>query len=124
MKFDKSPQWLIELFDALRPEVGGERRVMFGYPVAFENGHLFAGLFGDGLFVKLDDTGRGELLSIDGARPFAPMGRPSKDGVMLPPAKLEDEEFVKSWLRRALSRAQSLPPKAAKARKRKRARSS
>src|SRR2546428_842547 len=44
MKFAKSPAALVQLFNALQPEVGGVRKQMFGYPCAFENGHLFAGL--------------------------------------------------------------------------------
>src|SRR5207248_2292013 len=51
MKFSKSPAWLVQLFQALQPEVGGTPRQMFGYPCAFENGQLFTGLFADGLFV-------------------------------------------------------------------------
>jgi hypothetical protein len=34
VKFDKSPSWLVELFQALQPEVGGVPRKMFGYPCA------------------------------------------------------------------------------------------
>ena len=29
MKFPKSPPWLIELFDAVQPEVGGTRKNLF-----------------------------------------------------------------------------------------------
>ena len=118
---DKSPHWLIELFDALQPEVGGTRRIMFGYPTAFENGQLFTGLFQDTLFVRLAQTDRAQLLAQKGAAPFAPMkGRPMKEYVVLPPAMLEDEESVKSWMRRALDYVRSLPPKKAKPRARRR----
>lgn len=112
MKFSKSPSWLIALFDALRPGVGGERRQMFGYPCAFENGQLFTGLFGDSLFVRLGEQDRAELLKTKGAAPFEPMkGRPMKEYVVLPPAMLEDEEAVTSWMRRGLDFVRSLPPK-------------
>jgi TfoX/Sxy family transcriptional regulator of competence genes len=112
MKFDKSPQWLVQLFLALQPEVGGVRRLMFGYPCAFENGHMFAGLFGDGLFVRLAEADRAALLELDGAAPFAPMkNRPMKEYAVLPPSMIEDEEAVKGWMRRGLAYAQSLPPK-------------
>ena len=91
MKLPRSPQWLIE---------------------------RFTGLFGDGLFVRLDDEGRDDLLALPGAKPLAPMGRPSKKSIVLPPSMLEDEEAVKGWMRRALAHARSLPAKTkAKAKK-------
>jgi TfoX/Sxy family transcriptional regulator of competence genes len=112
MKFDKSPAWLVQLFDALQPEVGGQRKQMFGYPVAFENGQLFSGLFADGMFVRLDTKEREDLLAQKGARPFEPMkGRPMREYVVLPAGMLEDEEEVKGWMRRGLAYARSLPPK-------------
>ena len=114
MKFTKSPAWLVELFGALQPEVGGQPRKMFGYPCAFENGQLFTGLFADTMFVRLGEKDRAALLKLKGAEPFAPMkGRPMKQYVVLPPAMLEDEEAIKSWMTRALEYAQSLPPKKA-----------
>ena len=117
MKFDKSPLWLVELFKALQPEVGGTPRLMFGYPCAFEDGQMFAGLFGDGLFLRLGEAERQALLALPGAAPFAPMGRPSKHYAVLPPAMLEDEEAVKGWMSRALAFAKTLPPKARKAKR-------
>jgi TfoX/Sxy family transcriptional regulator of competence genes len=112
MKFDKSPAWLVQLFDALQPEVGGQRKQMFGYPVAFENGQLFSGLFADGMFVRLDTTEREDLLAQKGAHPFEPMkGRPMREYVVLPAGMLEDEDEVKGWMRRGLAYARSLPPK-------------
>jgi TfoX/Sxy family transcriptional regulator of competence genes len=111
MKFDKSPHWLVTLFDALQPEVGGVRRIMFGYPAAFtDHGQMYAGLFGDGLFIRLGEEGKAALK--DGTA-FAPMGgKPSREYIVLPQSMLEDEEAVKSWMRRALAYAETLPPKA------------
>ncbi len=115
MKFAKPSRWLVELFDALLPEVGGEHRQMFGCPVGFENGQMFAGVFADTLFVRLEESGRASLLE-SGGRPFEPMkGRPMREYVVLPPAMVEDEEAVKEWMRRALAYARSLPKKPKKA---------
>ena len=120
MKLAKSPAWLVELFDALQPEVGGDRKQMFGYPCAFEGGNLFTGLFADTLFVRLGEADRERLLRTKGAARFEPMkGRPMREYVVLPPSMLEDEEAVKSWMRLGLDHARSLPPKGAKASKRK-----
>jgi len=41
-----------------------------------------------------------------------------KEYVMLPAEMLEDEEAVKSWMRRGLEYARSLPPKSPKKKKR------
>jgi TfoX/Sxy family transcriptional regulator of competence genes len=112
VRFEKSPIWLVELFDAMLPEVGGERRQMFGYPCGFEEGQLFAGLFGDALFVRLGEPDRKLLLDERGAKPFDPMGgRPMHEYVLVPQGWLEDEETLKKWMGRALTYAQSLPPK-------------
>ena len=112
MKLPKSPPSLLQLFDALQREVGGERKQMFGHPCAFENGHLFTGLFGDGFFVRLGERERLQLIDSLGAVPFEPMkGRPMKEYMVLPASMLDDEEAVASWMRRALEYARSLPPK-------------
>jgi TfoX/Sxy family transcriptional regulator of competence genes len=120
MKLAKSPAWLVELFDALQPEVGGDRKQMFGYPCAFEGGNLFTGLFADTLFVRLGEADRERLLQAKGAAPFEPMkGRPMREYVVLPPSMLEDEQAVKSWMRLGREHARSLPAKGAKSSKRK-----
>ena len=120
MKFDKSPLWLVKLFETLQQEVGGDPRRMFGYPAAFENGNMFAGLFGDHLFVRLSDDDRAKLLAMPGAGPLTVMpNRPSKHSVTLPPSMLEDEEAVKEWLQRSLAHARTLPPKVKKVKARK-----
>ena len=118
MKLPQSPQWLKDLFDAIQPEVGGSRRLMFGFPAAFENGQLFSGLFGDGLFVRLNEKDSAELSKM-GGKPMVVMGRTSKAALLLPPAMLEDEEAIQSWMRKALAHARSLPPKTAKSAKKK-----
>lgn len=120
MAFPKSPAWLVQLFEATAP---GERRRMFGCPVSFEKGQMFTGVFGDGLFVRLGEVERDELLAVPGARPFAPMeGRPSREYVVLPESMLEDEEAVSAWMERARAYAGSLPPKKPKKKKGARAR--
>jgi TfoX/Sxy family transcriptional regulator of competence genes len=47
-------------------------RPMFGNMAAFVNGNLFAGLFGDALFVRLPDAAR-EKLKKQGGKDFEPM---------------------------------------------------
>jgi TfoX/Sxy family transcriptional regulator of competence genes len=119
MKFDKSPAWLVDLFRALQPEVGGELKVMFSYPAAFANGYLYSGLFGATLFVQLDERSGQELLSLPGAAPFDPMKRGAafRKYVVLPDSMLDDEEAMLRWMRRAFDHVSALPPKLKKPRK-------
>jgi len=53
---------------------------MFGNISAFVNGNMFAGLFGNDLFVRLSKESRKELLEKQGASLLEPMkGRPMKE---------------------------------------------
>lgn len=118
MKFEKSPPWLVELFEEALAGMPGERRQMFGYPCGFMGGQLFCGLFASSMFVRLGEVDRAELLAVDGARVFDPMGgRPMREYVVLPPALLEDAGELGRWLSRAATYASSLPPKKSAARK-------
>ncbi len=120
MKWTKSPPELIEAFDALLPGPPVERRLMFGYPAGFVNGHMFCGLFQDSMLLKLDDKSRARLLKLKGARPFSPMpGRESKHFVMVPRSMVEDPEAITPWLGAALAFVSKMPPKKKKAKKKK-----
>jgi TfoX/Sxy family transcriptional regulator of competence genes len=84
---------------------------MFGYPAAFVNGHMFAGVFQDSLFVRLAEKDRTELIAKHGATPFAPMpGRVMREYVVLPPSIVKSEAKLTAWLSRALRYVASLPP--------------
>ncbi len=96
-------------------------RPMFGNFAAFANGYLFAGLFGEALYVRLDDSGQASVLD-GGGSPFEPMpGRVMRGYVVLPEAWMGDAAKGRPWVERSLAHALSLPPKAAKSRPRKRA---
>ncbi len=111
-RFAKSPQWLVELFDAQIADLPAQRRLMFGYPAAFASGQLACGLFEDGLMVRLPRDERARLLALPGAKVFDPMGgRPMKEYALLPPDLLEDDEAVHAWMEKAVAYAATLPPK-------------
>jgi len=115
MAFPKSSPWLKELFASLLEGLACEHRQMFGYPCAFVNGQMFCGTFGNAIIVRLDEAGRAELLAVEGAAVFDPMGgRPMKEYVQFPDGMLEDEEALRGWIRRGHAYALSLPPKAAR----------
>jgi TfoX/Sxy family transcriptional regulator of competence genes len=112
-KWQAAPAGLVRTFDELvQPLPGVERRKMFGYPCAFFQGQMFAGLFADSMFLRLAEEDRARFLALEGAGPFTPMaGRPMREYVVIPPAMLEDPSVIAPWLDRALSYAASLPAK-------------
>lgn len=86
---------------------------MFGSVGAFVNGHMFAGLFGDRLGVKLGPADRDELGSLPGTGPFGPESRPMAGWLSLP-ADLPDAEAA-AWFERARAHQATLPPREPKA---------
>ncbi len=118
MAWKKSSAALVETFDAVVPGAPAERRLMFGFPAAFVNGHMFMSLFEEQLVLRLDEGPRQALLASGGA-PFEPMkGRPMKEYVVAPPKLVADRAALAKWAGKAFAYGQSLPPKAKKAAKR------
>lgn len=90
---------------------------MFGNVAAFANGNMFAGLFGEHLFVCLPPEQRTRVLKEGGAE-FEPMpGRPMKDYVTLPSSWRRDGKVARSWISQSLSWTVTMPPKERKPRK-------
>lgn len=88
---------------------------MFGFPCAFVNGNMFAGLHQDSLILRLGEAERGELLREPGARLFEPMpGRSMKEYVAAPPGVLGDATLLRKWMKKSFAFAAALPPKGAK----------
>lgn len=116
MEWTKSPPELIERFDeALPSHPLVQRRMMFGYPVAIVNGHMFTGLHGNTMFVRLPEDLRAKLLAMDGACQFAPMAdRPMKEYVVLPETIVGEPVALRDWVETSFLAAASLPPKVAK----------
>ncbi len=72
---------------------------MFGYPAAFRNGNMFAGLFQHSMILRLSPEDRANLAVRAGARAFEPMpGRPMREYVVVPPAIVESVGEVQRWL--------------------------
>jgi TfoX/Sxy family transcriptional regulator of competence genes len=111
-KWTKAPPELVARFAALIEAVpGAEPRKMFGYPAGFVQGHLFAGVFQDDVFVRLSADDQAQLMKIPGSRPFEPMpGRAMRGYVVVPRAVLASPR-VRDWLEKAFAHAKSLPPK-------------
>jgi len=114
----KSPPELVRRFDTLLASLpGADRRMLFGYPCAFTNGQMFAGLHQENMFLRLPDEERLDFLRLEGAGPFEPLpGRPMREYVVVPDAILDEPDTLRGWLERSLRYASSLPPKERKKR--------
>lgn len=112
-KWEKSPGALVELFGRVLPEGSNiERRKMFGYPCAFVNGNMFAGLFAKQMFVRLPAEERLSMIAEQDAKPLEPMpGRPMKDYIVVPPPLMARETALMALMARALAFGASLAPK-------------
>jgi TfoX/Sxy family transcriptional regulator of competence genes len=112
-KWEKSPGALVQLFDRVLPEGPNiERRKMFGYPCAFVNGYMFAGLFAKQMFVRLSAEARLSMIAEHDAKPLEPMpGRPMKDYIIVPTALMIHEPALRALIAQALAFGTSLPPK-------------
>jgi len=119
MAWLKSPPALIARFDQLLPDDPRvERRKMFGYPAAFVNGRMFAGLHQGDLVLKLAADDRALLQRGGHARPFEPMpGRPMGDFVAVRGEDIPDGPVMAAWVAQAFAQVAALPPKPAKAAK-------
>jgi TfoX/Sxy family transcriptional regulator of competence genes len=117
MAWKKPSAALVSKFETVCPTATNvEKRLMFGFPAAFVNGHMFAGLHEEKLVLRLADAARHELLKLPGANVFEPMpGRPMREYVVTPALVLDDEAALRRWMKRALEYVSSLPAKKAKA---------
>jgi TfoX/Sxy family transcriptional regulator of competence genes len=113
MKIPGSDEKLVLFFKSILPENPSINvRLMFGNLAAFVNGNMFAGLFGEALFVRLSEDGRAELLKVKGTRAFEPMkGRPMKEYVCVPNEWLTKPSMVSPWITKALEWSSKLPTK-------------
>jgi TfoX/Sxy family transcriptional regulator of competence genes len=125
MAWRKSPQDLIDMFGSSLPsDARIERRKMFGYPAAFVNGKLFAGLHQESFILRLPQAEREKLQREHGANVFEPMaGRPMREYVVLPQAVLSDRDAVGGLLARSIDYTAALPSKATSKRAKSRSRS-
>ena len=118
-KWRPAPEGLVDAFEkALRAVPDAEPRKMFGYPCAFINGQMFAGLHQENMVLRLSEEQR-EIIGRFGAKPFEPMpGRLMREYVIVPESFLKAPEKLAEWIKKSFDYAKSLPPKAAKERSR------
>jgi TfoX/Sxy family transcriptional regulator of competence genes len=83
-------------------------RKMFGGLTFMVSGYVCCGVNGDELIVRLDPDSEDDALAKSHARPMDFTGRPMRGFVTVGPQGLKS---LKRWVREAVARAESLPPK-------------
>ena len=87
---------------------------MFGNLAAFVNGNMFAGLFGEDLFVRLPDAEAQPIMKA-GGRPFEPVAGHAMSGYVIVAASWQKKpDPVRSHITRALTLTRAMPAKARK----------
>jgi len=113
MKWPPAPASNVEAFTRAAARLRRvEARKMFGYPAAFVNGHMIAGLVRDRMVIRLGEKDRKRFLALPGATPFIAMkGRVMKQWAVVPPSMMKSPAHLGRWLTRALAHGRSLTPK-------------
>ena len=115
MKMPKPSEQAKAAFTRLVPgEPAITLKPMFGNLAAFVNGNMFAGLFGDDLFVRLPDADARPIMKA-GGRPFEPMAGHAMTGyVVVPDGWQKKSEAARGHIARALTLTRAMPAKAKK----------
>jgi TfoX/Sxy family transcriptional regulator of competence genes len=92
-------------------------RPMFGNLAAFVNGNMFAGLFGEDLFVRLPEDQSAPIRKL-GGHDFEPMPGHAMSGYVTVPSTWRSKPApTKAWIAAALAFARGMPPKVPGAKK-------
>lgn len=119
MGMPRATEHAIAFYHAILPgDADVSTQKMFGNLAGFANGHMFTGVFGDSVFVRLGETDRATLLAEEGAVQFEPMeGKPMREYVVLPAAWADSTSDALPWVQKALAFVRAMPPKVPKAKK-------
>ena len=115
MKMPKPSEQAKAAFTKLVPgEPAITLKPMFGNLAAFVNGNMFAGLFGEDLFVRLPDAEARPIMKA-GGRPFEPVAGHAMSGYVMVAASWQKKpEEVRAHITRALTLTRATPAKAKK----------
>jgi TfoX/Sxy family transcriptional regulator of competence genes len=116
VKWIKAPEALKVHMETLMQGVECEKKPMFGYPAYFINKNMFAGLFGDKVFLRLSaDQVVLVSKSFPGLSHLEPMpGRPMKDYYEIPEKLHADDKRMARLIQEAADYCRSLAVKATK----------
>jgi TfoX/Sxy family transcriptional regulator of competence genes len=109
-KFTKASEENVRLFEsAMKDFPMAKQRKTFGYPSAFVNGNMFAGLHNDKMILRLSPEDAAQMPE---AKPFEPIpGRPMKGWVVVPPRILNSARELNAWMEKAFEFTRAMPSK-------------
>ena len=90
---------------------GVTERKMFGGIAFLRNGHMFCGVNGEDLMLRLGNDGAAKALTEPHTRPMDFTGKPLKSMVYVDPQGYDSGDDLRTWVDRALQFVKSLPPK-------------
>lgn len=103
------------LAERIRRALKGTRSLtemnMFGGIGFLVRGNLACGVIGNEMMVRVGPDNHATTLREPHVRPFDMTGRPSKGWVVVRASGLKDDAALRSWARRGVAFAKSLPPK-------------
>lgn len=99
------------LRDVLSEQAGVTEKKMFGGLAFLWQGHMFCGIAGEDLMVRVGANHYEQALLEPHTRVMDFTGRPMKGYVYVEPAGFESDEALKNWAHRGLKFVVSLPPK-------------
>jgi TfoX/Sxy family transcriptional regulator of competence genes len=107
--------------DLLAPIAGAEidERAMFGGLAYLDRGHMFCGILGAELMVRVGPAAYAEALGRPHARPMDFTGRPLTGFVYVAAPGIAGDEELWTWIGRGLAFTRSMPAKTAAPRVRK-----
>jgi len=105
-----------QLADRIREALGDrgdvDERKMFGGLAFMVAGHMAVGIVGTELMVRLGEEEADAAVDEEHVRPMDFTGRPMRTMVYVAPEGIADRAALEGWVRRGVSLAESLPPKA------------
>ena len=109
MAFDES--LAVRIREALARRKNIEEKKMFGCVCFLLYGNLLVGVWKDALIARLGPDEGEAALREPHVRAFDITGRPMKNGVVVEPEGVEDDEQLKDWIERATKFVKTLPAK-------------
>jgi TfoX/Sxy family transcriptional regulator of competence genes len=99
------------LRDVLSEQMGLTEKKMFGGLAFLCQGHMFCGIVGEELMVRVGPERYEQALLEPHARAMDFTGRPMKGYIYVEPEGFEADDELKNWANRGLEFVLSLPPK-------------
>lgn len=107
-----SPKTVADFAAALPADPRVERRQMFGFPCAFVNRNMFAGVHEDNIIVRLAAERREAAFAGGRGEIFAPMqGRVMREDIALAAPERASAKVLARWMAEAFAFTAAQPPK-------------